>query len=310
LRALRALLMVPVALILAACTRASFVVANLPALATERVAAVAFGEGPREKLDFYPVPAVTGEAPRPLVVFFYGGNFTAGRREDYRFVGSALSGLGYATAIPDYRLYPEVRFPAFLDDAARAVVASQRMAAARGADPRRVLLAGHSAGAYIAAMLALEPRYLREAGGDPLEIIGWVGLSGPYDIAPNSDALRDVFDSHSTPDSYRPLRRAVQPSSPALLLHGADDDVVGTFHSERLARRLRELGVDVSLHIYPGRRHADTVASLSAPARGRTDALARISAFFAARDAATRAAASSPSSAASLSPSKATSSSR
>lgn len=276
----------------AACTRAVFWAANVPALGATRLTGLEWGPGERGRFDLYPQSSATTAASPPLVVFLYGGNFTGGRRGDYRFVGSAIARLGFTTAIPDYRLYPEVRFPSFIEDAARAVVASQRVAAVHGADPRRVILIGHSAGAYIAAMLALEPRYLREAGGNRDDVVGWIGLSGPYDIEPNSDELRDVFDSQATPDLYRPLRRAADRSPPALLLHGADDDVVGAFHSQRLAARLESLRVPVTLQLYPDRGHADTVASLSVLARRRTDALARISAFLSSRDAATRPASS------------------
>lgn len=296
-RTARMVLLALLAGVSTACTRAAFWIANAPTVGSDRIAGLEFGQGPRGRFDLYPAsPASVPATPKPLVVFFYGGNFTGGVRGDYRFVGSAIARLGYTTAIPDYRLYPEVRFPAFIEDAARAVVASQRVAAEHGADPRRVILAGHSAGAYIAAMLALEPRYLRAAGGNPDDIVGWVGLSGPYDIEPNSAELRDVFDSQATPDVYRPLRRVNGRSPPVLLLHGAADDIVGPFHSERLAAKLTSLGVPVTLHVYPERRHADTVASLSVPARRRTDALARISAFLSERDAATRAPSSEPAS--------------
>lgn len=273
---------------LAACTRVSFLIANLPALGAARVADVPYGPDARERFDLYPATSVPAPAAspgaRPLVVFFYGGGFTEGRRQDYRFVGSVLAHTGRVTVLPDYHVYPPARFPDFVRDGARAVVVAQREAARHGADPTRVVLAGHSAGAWVAAMLALEPRYLREAGGDPATIVGLIGLSGPYDLAPNSAALEDIFDSRATPDEYRPLRRATAAAPPTLLLHGADDDVVAAFHSERLAARLRALGVPVTLKIYPRRGHADTLAALSLPARARADSLAQISAFLASVD--------------------------
>lgn len=261
------------------CARLAFDAANLPVLFRDRVADLRYAEGERGRMDLY--PATRAATPRPLVVFFYGGNFTAGAKADYRFAGVALARAGYVTVIPDYRVYPAVRWPGFVQDAARAVVAAQRLAAERGADPHRVVLVGHSAGAYLAAMLALEPSWLREAGGDPADVAGFVGLSGPYDIDPNTAPLKAIFDAVATPDQYRPLRHVRAGAPPALLLHGAKDDLVGVSHSEKLAAALRAAGTNVRLKIYPGLGHADTVAALSLPARRRADTLAQISAFLA-----------------------------
>jgi acetyl esterase/lipase len=273
------------ALASAGCTRVTFAVANLPALFAPRMADQRFGDGPRDRFDVYraATPAA-GPAPRPLVVFFYGGNFTMGSKSDYRFVGAALARTGHVTVVPDYRVYPPTTFPGFVEDAARAVVAAQASAAKYGADGRRVVLAGHSAGAFIAAQLAFEPRWLAAAGGDPRTIVGFIGLSGPYDLDPNSKDLEAIFDAVSTPDEYRPLRHVRAGAPPSLLLHGDRDDVVGVQHSERMAQALRAVNAPVTLTIYPGRGHADTVAGLSLPARRRTGSLAAISAFLRERD--------------------------
>lgn len=271
--------------LLAGCARLGFAIVNLPALGAERVADVRYGAGARDLMDVYPAPKGSA-AGRALIVFFYGGGFTAGRKDDYRFAGATLAATGHLVVLPDYRVYPQVRYPDFVTDAARAVVAAQRLAASYGADPGRVILAGHSAGAYIAAQLAYEPRWLRAAGGDPATVVGMIGLSGPYDLDPNSPELHAIFDAVATADEYRPLRRVRRGAPPSLLLHGADDDVVGVQHSERLATALRGVGTSVTLEVYPGRGHADTVAALSLPARRRTDSRADISAFLARLDAA------------------------
>jgi acetyl esterase/lipase len=263
---------------LCGCERLSFVIGNLPAIGAERDDALRYAPGARGLLDLYPAASGAG---RPLVVFFYGGGFTRGERADYRFAGALFADLGYTTAVPDYRLHPEVGFPGFLDDAARAVVAAQRLAAGRGSDPHQVVLVGHSAGAWLAAMLAVEPRYLREAGGDPADIVGLIGLSGPYDLAPNTDVLRAIFDAHGSPADYRPLRRLTGRIAPTLLLHGEADDLVGIGHAERFAAALRAFGTDVDLRRYPERGHADTVAALTVARRSRLDAVPVIEAFLA-----------------------------
>ena len=88
-------------------------------------------------------------------MIFYGGGWEDGSRADYRFAAMALARRGVVVMVPDYRLYPDVRFPDFIADGARAVRWARRNAIEFGADPRLLFSVGHSAGAYIAAMLKL-----------------------------------------------------------------------------------------------------------------------------------------------------------
>ena len=156
------LLVVP--LLLAGCTALSFAVANAPAVHSDshRIADIAYGELRRQKLDIY-VPPMQPSGQLPVVVFWYGGAWIEGSKNDYRFVGAALAELGYVTVVPDYRLYPDVRFPAFIDDGALAVRWVRENAAEHGGDPARIVLIGHSAGAHLAAMLAFNRVYLDKA---------------------------------------------------------------------------------------------------------------------------------------------------
>ncbi|MEP7314937.1 MAG: alpha/beta hydrolase [Pseudomonadota bacterium] len=282
--------------LLAGCTTAGFAVANLPVLFADREADLHYAPGPRGGMDVYLPPA---GARKPLVIFWYGGNWTAGARADYRFVGAALAKTGHVTVLPDYRLYPPARFPDFLQDAARAVVSAQREAARLGADPQRIVLAGHSAGAYIAAMLALQPRYLLEAGGDPRWIAGLIGLSGPYDINPNTAVLDAIFRETATADEFKPLRQigrdAAREHLPAaLLVHGLEDTIVSADHAQKLQQTLQAAGGTVTLRLYPKRKHADTVAALSLVARRRAPTLADIVTFLDSLDVAAPVSASSP----------------
>lgn len=269
------------AVMLSGCERLSLLVANLPARTAERRGDLSYAPGPRGRFDAYlPPQAAQGGAARPLVIFWYGGGFTDGERTDYRFVGAALSGAGFVTVLPDYRLYPQVRFPQFLEDAARAVVAAHAQAAALGADGSRIVLMGHSAGAYIAAMLALNPAYLTRAGGDPRWIVGLVGLSGPYDIDPNTPVLDRIFRDTATPTQFKPLSYVTPAGPPALLLHGEADTLVSARQSQALGDALGAAGVRVRVVRYAGRGHADTVAALSVPARGRAPVLSDVLAFL------------------------------
>ncbi len=176
-----------------------------------------------------------------------------GSRSSYRFVGAALAKLGYPTVLPDYRLYP-ARFPAYVEDGARAVVWAQQHAREFGADPKRVVLVGHSAGAWLAALLALDPQYLRAAGGDPATIAGFIGPFRPLTRCspPRSRSPRRSQRRTQRRSGNRCSSRA-QGDPPALLVHGLDDDVVYPSHTQRPRRRARR------------RRRAGEAAAVSGP---------------------------------------------
>ena len=129
------------------------------------------------------MPRVRLAAPAPVLVFFYGGGWTSGSKETYRFVGAALAARGVLVVIPDYRLYPAVRFPAFMNDAAAAVGWAHANAARFGGDAHRLFLMGHSAGGQIAVLLALDPGYLQSVDlASGRDICGVIGLAAPYDF--------------------------------------------------------------------------------------------------------------------------------
>ncbi len=261
------------------CTAVAFGIANVPALVGDhqRHADLRYAAGPRQTLDVY-VPR--GAARAPVVVFWYGGAWTTGSKAEYRFVGASLAAAGYVVVIPDYRLYPRARFPDFVDDGAAALGWTHAQIAGYGGDPARIWLMGHSAGAHQAAMLALDPRRLAASGVPRSAIRGLVGLSGPYVLEPNSDELRAIFAAPWTPADWQPVRFVTPGAPPVLLLHGAADDVVVPAHSERLAQALRDAGVSVEYQVFAGRRHADTVAALSRPARWRAPVQAAVRAFI------------------------------
>lgn len=239
-------------------------------------AGIPYADGARSALDLY-LPA-RPKPGAPALVFFYGGNWSSGARADYLFAGEALASLGYVTAIPDYRLYPEVRFPDFLHDCARAVAWVLRDAAlgAHG-----VVLAGHSAGAYNAAMLALEPGYLRAAGADHARVRALLGLAGPYDFLPLTGAVaRAVFGFPDTPPATQPIHHASAEAPPALLLSSKYDEIVDPGNSARLAARLRALGRPVEERDYAGLGHAGLVGALARPLRSFTTVRDDIAAYL------------------------------
>jgi len=247
-----------------------------------RLARAAYAPGPRGGVDVYG-PAARKEAARdrlPVVVFFYGGSWKSGRRQDYEFAGSALAALGCIAMVPDYRLVPDVRFPAFLADCAAATAWAMAHAQDFGGDPDRVVLCGHSAGAYNALMTALDPRYLAAAGADRARLRGAVGLAGPYDFYPfDVDATRDAFGQAPDPTATQPINFVAPGAPPTLLLTGLDDETVRPRNTRALAAKLQAAGCDVATREYPKVDHADILLALSRPLRGRAPVLDDLGAF-------------------------------
>ncbi|SFP75487.1 alpha/beta hydrolase [Sphingomonas rubra] len=238
---------------------------------------VAYGEGSRQRLDVY--APNRGKGPRPVVVFFYGGSWNSGTKDGYRFVGRALAARGFVVVIPDYRLVPEVRFPEFLRDNAAAVRWTRVHVAALGGDPDRLVLVGHSAGAYDAAMLALDPRWL---GADRTAVKGWVGLAGPYDFLPlDQPATIAAFGAAGDPAATQPVVFASAGDPPALLATGDKDELVRPRNSDVLARRLTAAGVTVERRRYPRVGHVGIVTAIARPLRGRAPVLDDVATFAA-----------------------------
>lgn len=255
-------LLASLAALLGGCSPARFLNATVSSRGYTRETDIAYGPLPRQQLDFYRPdrPRADGKA----VIFFYGGSWDSGAKGDYLFVAQALASRGIATIVPDYRLYPDVRFPTFLEDAAQAT----RWAADR-VEPSRLFIVGHSAGAHIALMLAANTPYLGRAGVDRMKLAGVIGLSGPYDFLPLKTAkLIDIFGGANRPE-IQAITFARAPLPPALLIHGTADTTVYPRNSENLAAAWRREGAPVELKLYPEVGHIDTVAAFTDLLHGR-----------------------------------------
>lgn len=234
---------------------------------------VAFGADPRQRLDIY-APA-TGVARSPVLVFFYGGSWASGYRQGYAFAAKAFAARGYTVVVPDYRLVPDVHFPAFVEDGAAAIAWTFANIAGHGADPAHLSLIGHSAGAYIAMMLALDTRWLKAAGADPARVRAAVGLAGPYDFYPFAvGATRAAFGKVPDGRATQPVNFAHPDAPPVLLAYGEDDRLVLPKNSLALAGALENVGAPVTVKAYPDVGHVGLVTALSKPFRSRAPVLA------------------------------------
>jgi len=230
---------------------------------TKIVSGRAYGPESWQQLDIY-IPPEPDVRWRPVIVFFYGGRWTSGLKENYRFAGDAFAKRGYIAVIPDYSKYPRVRFPAFVEDGAKALAWVHDHVAEYGGDPDRIFVAGHSAGAHIGALLAANPAYLAREGKDRSAVVrGFAGIAGPYAFTPDEPDLEDIF---GPPERYPSMQVTTfidgkQP--PMLLLYGDADTAVKRYNLDRLEARVREKGGLVKSIVYPGVDHLWILAALS-----------------------------------------------
>lgn len=246
----------------------------------ERVAeGEAYGPDPRQKLDVYrPVKAAAG---LPVLVFCYGGAWNSGERVLYEFAGRAFAAAGFLTIIFDYRLVPDHRFPAFVEDTAAAMAWASRNAARFGGDGGRLFLAGHSAGAYNVAMAALDPRYLAAHGLEPGVVAGVAALAGPFDFLPlDGPSTIEAFGQWPDLGETQPVNAVTRQAPPFLLITGDADRTVYPRNSRRLAERLTDSGVEARLVVLEGLGHADVVTALAWPLRWRAPVLGLVTEFF------------------------------
>ena len=242
---------------------------------------VVYAEGGQGRLDVYSPRVLRPHAP--VAVLVYGGSWQSGEKGLYGFVGLSLASRSIVTVIPDYRVYPQVRYPDFLTDNAQAVAFAKQHAAEWGGDSDRLYLIGHSAGAYNVAMLALDPPWLGSVSLDSRrEIKGVVGLAGPYDFLPLRDPkLKIIFGPEECLTETQLITHVARAGPPMRLLAGSKDTVVDPGNSMQLAAAIRAHGGLISTEIYPGLGHVSLITSVSGLFRHRAPVLDDITAFIA-----------------------------
>jgi len=240
---------------------------------------VPYGDHPRQKMDVL-APTASTDRPWPVLVFFYGGGWDSGERGHYGWAAHALAARGFVVAVPDYRLVPTVRFPGFIEDAAAATARVGELAANWGGDPDRLGVVGHSAGAHLAMMIALDRRYMAAAGAPGL-IEAAAGLAGPYEFLP-LDVAASINAFGRAPDLTltQPVT-FVRPDAPPLWLgHGTEDEVVHAEDTTILCQRMKAAGGRCEARLYEGLNHADLIATFSPLFRKKAPVLEDVTAFL------------------------------
>lgn len=227
---------------------------------------LSYGEGARDQLDVYLDDFVPELAP--VVVYLYGGRWQDGSKDQYRLLGDALTRHGLVLVVPDYRLYPEVEFPGWVEDAARAVRWTEENIQRFGGDPRRIWVIGHSSGGHTAALLALDERYLRDAGVSTGAVRGFVSLAGPVDTVWTDEDVQALMGPREGWPATYPAMHIDGTEQPILLLHGSDDETVSPSNSVRLAERIQDQGGCARSLVYPGIGHVRIAVALLLPRLG------------------------------------------
>lgn len=241
-----------------ACSQAGLFVVNAPTYFTSHKVQtdIVYDDEIGQKLDVFTPQEVRTDSP--IIVFIYGGRWTDGKKEDYRFVGSFFAENGYITVVPDYRKYPDVKFPSFAQDVAQSI-----KWVSETYPGRKIVVSGHSAGAHLGAIVVSDERYLQGLGVDLQTLSGFIGLAGPYNFTPEDADLVDMF---GPPENYSQMQVTTfidGSEPPMLLLHGAEDEVVGTFNYEKVAAKVKEQGGSVKTSLIDGLGHVELISSLT-----------------------------------------------
>ena len=279
MRGLFTLIIASAVLFSASCSPLIFADPLSPYSGYKRQTDVYYGLHNRQKLDIY--EPLAEEKKEIVVIFIYGGSWRSGERSNYRFIAQPFVSQGYVTIVPDYRLYPEVQFPAFVDDIAKAIVWTHRRYKKKD-NPRKIILVGHSAGAHIAALLALDNRYLERAGASTEIIGGWVSLAGPHAFNPlETKSTEPIFNNFANDiEQIMPTTFARSDAPPGLLLHGKKDTIVYERNSTLLASAIKTKNGRITLQAIDDVGHIEILLSITGNMLFNNDVKLAIFAFI------------------------------
>lgn len=223
---------------------------------------IAYGEHARQKLDVYQPKQGVGQC---LVMFVYGGSWTEGSKDDYGFVGAALARRGYTVIVADYRLYPQVAYPVFVEDIALALASApvQQLLQAR-----KLVMMGHSAGAMIAGLVSYNPDYLQAKDLSRDMIDAYIALAGPHDyfLPTTKHKWTRIFGQDQDEQVKALTVNHIHPDNPpTLIVHGSDDEIVNPKSAHSLAEKLTDAGVPNTKLIYDKAGHVRLAAAMGRP---------------------------------------------
>lgn len=237
------------------------------------LAEISTGDHPSQKLHIWgPEEREEGGEQRPVLVFVHGGGWRSGDAGGYGYFGRAFVPEGFVVVLAGYRLGPDGIYPGMLEDTASAIAWTHANIAEHGGDPERIVIAGHSAGAYNVVQVALEDRWLAAHGLSPADISGVIGKAGPYDFAPfDSDSTIAAFGHTPDPAITQPINHVRADAPPMLLINGEKDTLVGARNARVLSEALNAAGATAEPLIYPEMTHNDPIVELASPWRSEAE---------------------------------------
>lgn len=245
---------------------------------------ILYGDKPLQDLDiYYPKPlaqAMKAESAidksYPMVVFVHGGSWESGSKEEYAFVGQSLAQAGYVTAVINYRKAPENVYPDYVKDAAQAIAWSYDNAKSFHADPNRLAVIGHSAGAFNAVAAVANEDFLAPYGMKPKDLGAVIGIAGPYSYDFRQYDSATAFGANATPDEVMPDRQIKGEQPPYLLLTAEKDKVVHITNAIKMTEALKAAGVNVETGEIKGASHATSIGAMAPPLRWVNDVRAQV----------------------------------
>lgn len=248
------------------CTKAGLVALNATSKLGRNLTVqknISYGKNVRQKLDVYFPKKI--QSHLPVVVFFYGGSWQSGSKKNYKFMAEALTSLGVVVVIPDYQLYPQVKFPTFVEDGAMALDWIFKNISNYSGDPKKVFVMGHSAGAQIGALLSFDKHYLQKyKSAKKFHIQGFIGLAGPYDFLPfTNPVFKNIFAPEEKYSLSQPIHFIAGHEPPVLLIHGKKDTTVGIHNSQNLTKKIQEKKGKVTIYYYDNLNHVSLLLGFS-----------------------------------------------
>lgn len=178
----------------------------------------------RHRLDLY---APKGAAGCPVLFFVHGGTWKYGNKGMYVPLGHTFAKLGFCTVVVNYRLSPQAKHPAHIEDVAAAFAWTVKNAGKYGGRGDRVVLSGHSAGGHLVSLLATDEKYLKAFGRSAADIRGVVAVSGVYEILPKVPVFQSVFGKDETVCRAASPLTHVKGGLPPFLIAHADSEMPG-----------------------------------------------------------------------------------
>ena len=254
---------------------------------------ILYGDEPNQDLDiYYPKPLTKAMKSKnvtddnaindsyPMVVFVHGGSWESGNKDEYAFVGQSLAQAGYVTAVINYRKAPEHVYPDYVQDAAQAIAWSYNNAKSLHADPKRLAVIGHSAGAFNAVAAVANEDFLAPYGIKPKDIAAVIGIAGPYSYDFRKFSSRTAFGSDATPETVMPDRQIKGAQPPYLLLTAEKDKIVHVTNTTKMTQALKAAGVKVETGEIAGASHATSIGAMAPPLRWVNDVRAQVLSYL------------------------------